>query len=138
MNAPPIVRRCLIAVLVLGLIGTIAELLLLEHYEEAWQMTPLILIALALVAIAWHGARPTARAVRAFQAMMGLCVLAGVVGMWLHLRGAAAFQREMDPAQPRWDVFTKAMRAKAPPVLAPGIMIQLGLIGLVASYGGKE
>jgi hypothetical protein len=30
------------------------------------------------------------------------------------------------------------MRAKAPPVLAPGIMIQLGLIGLVSSYRAKE
>jgi hypothetical protein len=138
MSATPIVRRWLIASLVLGLIGTIAELLLLEHYEEAWQVTPLVLIGAALVALAWDAARPSARTVRAVQAIMGLFVLAGVVGVWLHLRGAAEFQREMDPAQPRWNVFVKAMRAKAPPVLAPGIMVQLGLIGLVSSYRAKE
>lgn len=138
MTTPSIVRRWLIAALVLGLLGTIAELLLLEHYEERWQMAPLVLIAAALVALAWNAARPSARSVRAFQAIMGLFVLAGVVGVWLHLRGAAEFQREMDPSQPRWTVFVKAMRAKAPPVLAPGIMIQLGLIGLVSSYRAKE
>lgn len=138
MSAPSIVRRWLIAGLVLGLVGTIAELLLLEHYEEGWQMTPLALIAAALVALAWDAARPSARTARAIQAIMGLFVLAGVIGVWLHLRGAAEFQREMDPSQSRWRVFAKAMRAKAPPVLAPGIMIQLGLIGLVSSYRPKE
>ena len=132
------VRRWLIAVLMLGLIGTMAELLLLEHYEEAWQTTPLFLIVAALGAVAWHAARPGARTVRVLQAIMGIFVLAGIVGMGLHLRGAAEFQREMDPSQPGWDVFTKAMRAKAPPVLAPGIMIQMGLIGLVCSYRAKE
>jgi hypothetical protein len=138
LTTPSVVRRWLIAALVLGLLGTIAELLLLEHYEEGWQMTPLVLIAAALVALAWDAARPSARTVRAFQAIMGLFLVAGVVGVWLHLRGAAEFQREMDPSQPRWNVFAKAMRAKAPPVLAPGIMIQLGLIGLVSSYRAKE
>lgn len=138
MSTPSIVRRWLMVALVLGLLGTIVELLLLEHYEEGWQMTPLFLIAAALVALAWDAARPSPRTARAFQAIMGLFVLAGVIGVWLHLRGAAEFQREMDPSQSRWNVFAKAMRAKAPPVLAPGIMIQLGLIGLVSSYRAKE
>jgi hypothetical protein len=134
----PNVRRWLIGALVLGLLGTMVELVLLEHYEELWQLTPLILIAAALVAVAWEGARPSRQSTRAVQAIMGLFVAAGVVGVWLHLHGAEQFQREMDPSQPRWNVFVKAMRAKAPPVLAPGIMIQLGLIGLVSSYRAKE
>jgi hypothetical protein len=44
------------------------------------------------------------------------------------------FQLEIDPSLPRWELFKKVMRAQAPPALAPGVMMQLGLVGLVALY----
>ena len=65
---------------------------------------------------------------------MVLFLFAGAAGMWFHFRGGAEFQLEIDPAQSRWNVFTKVMRAKAPPVLASGVMMQLGLLGLVYAY----
>lgn len=138
MKALTYVRHMLLAVLVFGLTGTLTELLLIEHYEDAWQFAPLLLIPFAFGGLVWHGVRPGAGSARVLQGMMGIFVIAGVVGMALHFRGAAEFQWEIDPSQPRWDVFTKAMRAKAPPVLAPGVMIQLGLIGLVYLYRSKE
>ena len=61
-------------------------------------------------------------------------LVAGVLGVALHFSGAAEFQREIDPAIGAWDLIKKVMRAKAPPVLAPGVMLQLGLIGLVYAY----
>jgi len=121
-------------VLLFGLAGTIVELLLLEHYEDAWQFVPLFLIVVALGVLIWHRARPTAANVRALQALMALFVMAGPIGVGLHFRGAAEFQLEIDRSQPGWDVFKKVMTAKAPPVLAPGIMMLLGLVGLVYSY----
>ena len=124
----------MLALLVFGLVGTIVELTLLEHYEEAWQFVPLGLIALALGVVAWHVLRPHAGNVRALQGVMCLFLLAGTVGVGLHLYGAAEFQIEIDPSQSRWEVFKKAMHAQAPPVLAPGVMMQLGLIGLIYSY----
>ena len=120
--------------LLFGLAGTIVELLLLEHYENAWQFVPLFLIVVALGVLIWHRARPTAANVRALQALMALFVMAGPIGVGLHFRGAAEFQLEIDRSQPGWDLFKKAMTAKAPPVLAPGIMMLLGLMGLVYSY----
>ena len=120
--------------LLFGLAGTIVELLLLEHYENAWQFVPLFLIVVALGVLIWHRARPTAANVRALQALMALFVMAGPIGVGLHFRGAAEFQLEIDRSQPGWDLFKKVMTAKAPPVLAPGTMMLLGLIGLVYSY----
>ena len=128
------IRRWLLALLLFGLVGTIVELLLLEHYEEGLQFAPLVLIGTAVAVIAWHGARPNPRNLRALQTLMVLFVLAGGLGVVLHFRGAAAFQLEMDKSQHGWELFQKAMRAKDPPVLAPGLMMQLGLIGLVYSY----
>lgn len=128
------VRAWLMAVLAFGVVGTFVELLLLGHYEEGWQLAPLVLTGFAMAGLAWHTARPTARSVRALQGLMTLFLLAGLAGVGLHMRGAAEFQWEIDPTQRRWDVFKKVMQAKAPPALAPGTMVQLGLIGLVGLH----
>lgn len=128
------VRRSLLAVLVFELMGTFIELLLLRHFEDPLQWVPLALIVLTLLLVAWHVARPQPANVRALQATMGALVLAGFVGVGAHLQGAAEFQLEMDPSQPKWNVFKKALQAQAPPALAPGVMLQMGLLGLIYTY----
>jgi hypothetical protein len=134
MNTLSVIRRWLLAVLALGLLGSGAELLLLEHYETAAQWVPLMAIALALAVLIWHSVKGDALSIRALQATMVLFVAAGIAGAGLHFLGAAEFQLEIDPSQSRWQIAKKAMRAKAPPVLAPGLMLQLGLVGLAYAY----
>src|SRR5712671_5893134 len=134
MNTLSVIRRCLFGVLALGLVGTGIELVLLEHYETAVQFVPLVSVALALAVLVWHKVKGDALSIRVLQAMMVLFVIAGIAGAGFHFRGAAEFQLEIDPSQSRWTIFKKVMRAKAPPVLAPGLMIQLGLVGLVYAY----
>jgi len=128
------IRTLLLAVLVIGLLGTLADLALLSHYEDGAQMIPLGLIALSLLAIGWHVLRPGAAAVRALQGAMLLLAAAAVVGMGLHANGAAEFQLEIDPSQSWRQLAGKVMRAHAPPLLAPGALLQLGLIGLIHTY----
>ena len=130
----PSIRRWLLAVLAFELVGTLVELLLLQHFEGTLQWIPLVLIVLTLLLIGWHVLRPQAANLRALQAAMGVLALAGMVGVGLHLQGAAEFQLEMDPSQPRWDVFKKALHAQTPPALAPGVMLQMGLLGLIYAY----
>ena len=134
MNTLSVIRRWLLAVLGLGLVGTGAELVLLEHYETAGQWVPLGSIALALAAWIWHSVKGDALSIRALQATMVLFLAAGVAGVGLHFVGSAEFQLEIDPSQSRWEIVKKAMRAKAPPVLAPGLLVQLGLVGLAYAY----
>jgi hypothetical protein len=121
-------------VLVLGLAGTGVELALLEHYEDAWQLVPLGLVAAALAALAWFAAVRSTPSVRALQAVMALCIAVGAIGTVLHYQGAAEFQREINPSISRGELFRKVMRAKAPPVLAPFLMSHLGLLGLVYAH----
>jgi hypothetical protein len=127
-------RLGLLVVLGLGMTGTVTDLLLISHYEDAWQIVPIGLIATALAAILWSALRPGAASLRAVRATMVLLMVSGAAGVLLHFNGAAGFQLEIDPAQARWTVFTKAIRVHSPPVLAPGVMVQLGLIGLLYSY----
>ena len=138
MGALERLRRWILGILLLGLIGTEIELALLEHYDEPLQWIPLLIIAVAVAMLAWNMMRRDAASFRAVQGMMVLCVLAGFAGVALHFDGAAEFQREIDPSIGRWELVTKVMRAKDPPVLAPGVMLQLGLLGLAFTYGNRQ
>jgi hypothetical protein len=123
-------RRWILGVMVLGLLGTVTELVLLEHYEEPLQWVPVGLIGLALVTIAWHVTGNSATSRRVFHVLMWLFVLAGFAGFAAHFHGSAEFQLESDPGMDIYTLIEKVMRAKAPPLLAPGMMLQMGLLGL--------
>lgn len=119
--------------LLLGLLGTGVELLLLEHFEDTWQIVPLVLIALALVALGAHAVLQGPGPIVAIRIVMALSVASGGIGVALHYRGNAEFEREMYPSIAGVELFAKSMTG-ATPALAPGNMTLLGLIGLIYSY----
>ena len=123
-------RMVLLAILVTGLVGTGAELLLLEHFDGWEQWIPLALMAVALLGVIWHGTTRSGASVRMVRAVMVSFVIAGIAGVLLHYRGNAEFELEMEPALTGWALFKAAMMG-ATPSLAPGAMAQLGLIGLM-------
>ena len=125
-----LLRRWILGVLILGLLGTVTELVLLEHYEQPMQFVPLILIVAALAVLVWEFRRRDAASRRAVQIVMALFVLAGFVGFVAHFHGSAEYQLELNPDMSNWELMEKVLRAKAPPLLAPGMMLQLGLLGL--------
>ena len=127
-------RRLLLALLAFGLIGISVELVLLEHYEDPSMFVPFAAIAVSLAAVALHATANTAATARVLQAAMAALIVSGLAGVALHYQGSLEFQLDMDPEISRWDVFWKVMHMKAPPTLAPGIMVQLGLLGLVSTY----
>ena len=127
------VRRWLTALFALGSLGTAAELLLLEHVEEAAQWIPLAAIGVGLIVLAWHALAPSRASVRAFQLAMLVFLASGVAGAALHFRGNAEFEREMHPDAGAWELFRGAMMG-ATPALAPGTMVLLGSIGLLCAY----
>jgi NAD/NADP transhydrogenase beta subunit len=127
-------RRLLLAILLLGVFGIIAELLLLAHTEDATQWIPIALAAATVVLSAVVALRPSAGSIRVFQMVMLLMIVSGAVGMYLHLRANMEFQLEMDATLSGFALFRKSIVAKAPPALAPGAMTQLGLIGLAYTF----
>jgi FtsH-binding integral membrane protein len=128
-----VIRTILLLALAAGLLGTGAELLFLGHYEDWWQIVPLVLIALALVLFAWHLLHRSPLPLRALQALMALFALAGVAGVILHYLGNVEWERETSPGiagmKLVWGALTGAI-----PALAPGQMIQLALVGLAYSF----
>jgi hypothetical protein len=127
-------RGLLLGLVAFVMLGTVVDLLLLEHYEEVWQWLPLAMLGTALLAVAWVARTGSARAVTAFRIAMVLVVCTGLLGVIMHYNGSREFQIEMDPALTGWALFIKVMRAKAPPTLAPAAMLQAGLVGLLYTW----
>jgi hypothetical protein len=127
-------RRLLLGIVVIGLAGLGTELLLIEHHEDIYQLIPLVLAGLAAGSLVALVVAPGRGTVRLFQVVMTSFALSGVIGAWLHFQANMEFQLEMDASLQGIALFQQAIRAKAPPALAPGAMIQLGLIGLACTY----
>jgi len=127
-------RKFLLALLFVGVAGMGAELLLLEHTGSTAALIPLVLIGLGLAVLVWHALTTDGASVRALQGIMGLFLIAGIAGIALHYQSSMEFKLETNPALGGWGLFWAVMTAKTPPTLAPGAMIQLGLLGLVYTY----
>ena len=124
----------LLGLLAFGLAGTVSELSLIGHYEDWWQLVPLVLIGTSALALCWVAWSWSAGAVRAFRFCMLFLMLSGAIGSILHYRANMEFQLEMDPTLGGVALMFKVLHAKAPPALAPGNMALLGLLGLVGVW----
>ena len=133
-------RRLILALLTFGLAGTIVDLFGLAHYQEPWQIVPIAFIILSLLVVLWHIFTGSAASLRTLRALMPLLIVVGLIGVGLHLKGSMEFQLEANPDLGGWALIKKLLRAKAPPAMAPGIMVQLGLLGTIYGYkhpGGR-
>lgn len=128
------VRRILLGLILIGILGMLLDLVLLKHYESGFQIVPLALLGLTLAATLWLALGSGASRVHCFRLLMGLTVAVGLAGILLHYRGSMEFQTETYPDLAGWKLFLKVVRSKTPPALAPGAMVQLGLLGLLATY----
>jgi hypothetical protein len=128
-----IVRRLLLATLLLSLAGTVGELLLLEHFEDAWQYAPIVLMGAAFLVLIWHALAAGPTTLNVFRVLMVLFIVSGALGVLLHYRGNVEFELEMYPDLSGWKLFKDTMMG-ATPALAPGAMAQIGLVGLAWAF----
>ena len=126
-------RRCILLIFVLGTIGLGTELLLLGHFEEWRQQVPLVLLALGLILLAARMLYRGAITLRLFRLTMLAFVLGGMVGLWFHLSANMEFELEMYPTLSGLKLLSKALGG-AMPALAPGALVQLGLVGFLYTY----
>jgi len=131
LNAP--LRQLLLALVFMGIVGLEVELALLRHAESLTQWIPHVTLMIGLLSSAAVYFRPGAPTLRAFQVVMLIFVVVGVLGLYLHFRGNVDFALERDPSLTGGRLIWKALRG-ATPALAPGALAQLGLLGLLYTY----
>ena len=121
-------------VLLASMGGLLAELSLQAHYEDATQIIPLVLLAGGLIVLIADRAAPRRWTRALVQLMMALLIVGGMLGMYFHFRGSREFQLEMDPQIAGTTLVWSVLRAKSPPTLSPGRLMQMGLLGLGYAY----
>ena len=97
------------------------------------ELAPVWLMSAALLPLAWCVIRPTRSSLRVLQLTMLLFVAIGALGVLLHYRANIDWERESNPSLAGLELYLKAFKG-ATPMLAPGAMVQLGLVGLVFAF----
>lgn len=127
------IRALLLGLFLAASAGVLAELLLLEHFEDWEQWIPLALLGVGIAAGLRVAVRPSRRGLIGFRAVMAAFLLAGLVGLYLHYTGNVEFELEMYPDLGGLELVREALTG-ATPALAPGTMFLLGSVGLVFTY----
>ncbi|HEV7387677.1 MAG TPA: hypothetical protein VGN73_03610, partial [Gemmatimonadaceae bacterium] len=126
-------RQLVLGLVFIGIVGLETELALLRHAESVSQWIPHVVLLVGLLSTVLVFLRPGRRTLRAFQAVMLVFVIVGVLGLYLHYRGNVEFAVERDPSLSGVRLLWKALRG-ATPALAPGALSQLGLLGLIYGF----
>ena len=132
MRAPDL-RTWVFLLFVLSLLGTVAELLMLDHRDSFTKWIPFIVFAIGIIATALVALKTTRATLELFRVVMVLFMATGVAGLYFHYRGNVEFELEMSPALKGWALIQKALTG-ATPTLAPCAMSQIGLLGLLFTW----
>lgn len=126
-------RHAALALAALAALMTPLELVLTKHYTQTAMLVPFALVGLVLLAIAAVLLRPSPPTLRLFQAVMGLLFIGSALGVFFHLRGNLEVALDIDPTLSGLGLFWRVLGGAAP-ALAPGLLAQVGLLGLLFTF----
>jgi len=121
-------KQVLVLALLFMMIGTLLELYLLDHYEDTWQLIPVICIGVALINFCVLFYRRSQAAIHLFKLVLLLTSFSGVYGVVLHLQANYEFEQDMKPTAGFWQLFSESISG-ALPTLAPMSLLVLACIG---------
>ncbi|HKY19952.1 MAG TPA: hypothetical protein VJM31_01930 [Vicinamibacterales bacterium] len=128
------IRRVILGVLLLGMTGLLAELFLLGHYEDLSQRIPLGVLAAGFATVILELVHRRVWTLVLVRLMMTLFIFSGLLGVYFHFDGSREFQLEMNPSMSSTTLVWHVLRAKSPPTLSPGTLVQMGVLGLGYAY----
>ena len=114
-------------------LGTIGELSLEEHWEDAIQLLPFLLCTLSFLSIVMVLLRPQRATLRLMRWIVGITFVGSLFGIFEHVEHNYGFALEIQPNATTSTLLWKALSG-ANPLLAPGILAFTALLALAASY----
>ncbi|MDC3195480.1 hypothetical protein OAT76_03645 [Flavobacteriaceae bacterium] len=122
------VKKMIVLALLFMMIGTLLELYLLDHYEDAFQLIPVLCIAISLINLIILFFKRSKIIIKLFKLVLVLTSFSGVYGVFLHLQSNFEFEQDMKPTATNWELFSESLSG-ALPTLAPMSMLVLAFIG---------
>ncbi len=126
-------RRLILLLALIGIVATFAELLLIGHSKSPIQWLPFLMLGSAAASFALVILYPNALTLRILQLVMVIVALSSAIGVYEHFMGNLEFQHEIKPNLAGWSLIWKTLKGGVP-LLAPGILFQVGLLGLLFSF----
>ena len=83
--AAPLLRRGLLGLAALTIVGIAVELYVESHWTDPVQLIAWAALALGVAALALLLGRPSARRVRIAQVLAAIVVVSSVIGVWQHV-----------------------------------------------------
>jgi fatty acid desaturase len=136
MSPAEVLRRLRLFLLVLSaalFVGTLIELWLVNHKQDAVQSLAFVFCGLGLLSTVGVLIRRSTATIRILRACMLLVVLGSLFGIYEHVTNNIEFEREIHPNSSTRQLLMKGLGG-ANPLLAPGTLAVAGLLAVAASY----
>lgn len=126
-------RKFLLLLAVMLFAGSLVELWLVGHTEDWVQLIPFVLAIGAIVLGILVSLHPTKPMIKALRIWMVIVVLGTVFGVYQHIAGNIAFEREVDPRATTSQLALQGL-AGGNPLLAPGVLAIAAILAWAATY----
>lgn len=126
-------RRFLLLLAVMLFAGSLVELWLVGHTEDWVQLIPFVLAIVAIILGILVSLRPANLTIQVLRIWMGLVVLGTLFGVYQHIAGNIAFEREVDPRATTSQLALQGL-AGGNPLLAPGVLAIAAVLAWTATY----
>ena len=127
-------RRFLLLLAILLFSGSLVELWLVEHTQDFIQWLAFAIAGAGALATLIALIRPGLTSVRVLRACMLLVVLGSLFGVYEHIAGNIAFEREIQPGASTSRLLSRGLRG-GNPLLAPGLLAVAAVLASSATYG---
>lgn len=126
-------RRFLLLLTVSLFAGALVELWLVGHTEDVIQLVPFVLSVVGIVVCLLVFFWPSTGTIQVMRIWMAVIILGTLLGVYLHIEGNVAFEREVDPQATTSKLILQGLGG-GNPLLAPGILAIAALIAAAATY----
>ncbi len=124
------IKKMVVFTIFMFLVGTGLELILLSHYEDEWQLIPIILLALGLIAFTILLVRYSSILMSTTRSILVASGLSGLLGTYFHMKANFEFEQEIRSSLPTVELLWESLSG-ALPALAPMSMIVFTLLGFI-------
>jgi hypothetical protein len=113
--------------------GSLVELWLVGHTEDWVQLIPFALAIVGIFVAVLVLLNPGRLTIKFVRMWMVLVILGTVFGVYQHVAGNIAFEREVDPKATTSELAWQGL-AGGNPLLAPGVLAVAAVLALAATY----
>jgi len=127
-SIPYRLKQLVLVTLLFLIFGSLIELYLIGHYEDAMQLIPIFSVGISLLNLILLFFKVSKLTTNLFKVVLFTTLIVGIYGVYLHLESNYQFEYEIRPSNNYWELLKDSFSG-ALPTLAPLSLVVLSLVG---------